>query len=173
MLLEVVGNSAKCIAAVSTGALHLHCSGDPDLNCTKPPCNLELAKLSALAQVHMLFRVKVSSKADGRYQSMHMLLVRYYDACPLEDYDRDVDLSLRHLVWEGSAKISKKTKWHPHYAVVDCRAVIRQACICPHFQKWDEGQRRYFLVNDLLTLWPNADMLPQQPFVHHGDPVAS
>ena len=122
----------------------------------------------------MLFRVKVSSKADGRHQIVDMLLVCYYDACQLEDYDRDVDLSLQHLVWkEGGAKTGRKTKWQPRYTVVDCTSVIRQACICPHFQKWDEGQRHHFLVNDLVTLWPNADMLPQQPFLHHGDPVAS
>ena len=31
-----------------------------------------------LAQVHLLFQVKVSSKADGPHQSMDMLLVSYY-----------------------------------------------------------------------------------------------
>ena len=109
MLLEDVGDSAKCVAAVSTGALHLHCSADPDLSCKKPQCNLNLAKLCTFAQVHMLFRVKVSSKADGRHQIMDMLLVRHYDACPLEDCDRDVDLSLQHLVWkEGSTKTGRK-----------------------------------------------------------------
>ena len=109
MLLEDVGNSAECVAALSTGALHLHCSADPDLNCKKPRCNLYLAKLCTFAQVHMLFQVKGSSKADGRHQIMDMLLVRYYDACPLEDCDRDVDLSLQHLVWkEGGAKTGRK-----------------------------------------------------------------
>ena len=29
------------------------------------------------------------------------------------------------------------------------------------------------MVNDLLNLWPDADILPQQPSVQHGDPVAS
>ena len=85
MLLEDVGDSAKCVAAVSTGALHLYCDADPDLNCRKPLCNLYLAKLCIFAQVHMLFRVKVSSKADRRHQIMDMLLVCYYDTCPLEE----------------------------------------------------------------------------------------
>ena len=87
-----------------------------------------------------------------------------------------VDLSLQHLIWEeGGAKVGRSTKQQPRYAAVDCSSVVRQTCICPHFQseKWDEGQRHHFLANDLLTLWPNADMLPQQPFLHHGDPVAS
>ena len=74
MLLEDVGNSAKCVAAVSTGGSHLHCSAGPDLNCRKPLCNLYLAKLCIFAQLHMLFRVKVFSKADGRHQIMDMLL---------------------------------------------------------------------------------------------------
>ena len=43
----------------------------------------------------------------------------------------------------------------------------------PHFQKWDEGQRHHFVANDLLTLRPNADMLTQQPFLHHGDQLES
>ena len=76
-----------------------------------------------------------SSKADGQHQSMDMLLVRYYDACPIEDYDRDVDLSLQHLVWEeGCAKTGRKIKRQPRYAVVDCSSVIRQSA-CVHISR--------------------------------------
>lgn len=49
MLLEIVGNNAKCAAAVSTGALRLHCSADPHLNCKMLPCNHSLAKLRYLS----------------------------------------------------------------------------------------------------------------------------
>ena len=106
---------------------------------------------------------------------MDLLLVRYYDACPLEDYNCDVDLSLQH--WFGKKAVQKLAeKQSSSHATLLWIAVLlysKPAYICPHFQNWDEGQRQHFLVNDLLTLWPNADTLPQQPFLHHGDPVAS
>ena len=85
---------------------------------------------------------------------MDLLLVRYYDACPLEDYNCDVDLSLQH--WFGKKAVQKLAeKQSSSHATLLWIAVLlysKPAYVCPHFQNWDEGQRQHFLVNDLLTL---------------------
>ena len=76
-----------------------------------------------------------------RFPAMQMGGTKAWTCClyatmmlvPFGDYDCDVDLSLQHLIWEeGGAKIGQKPTQQPHYAVVDCSSVIRQACIFPH-----------------------------------------
>ena len=47
----------------------------------------------------MLFRAKFSTES-GEQQCKDLMFVRYYASCPLEEADRELDLSLRHLVWE-------------------------------------------------------------------------
>lgn len=117
----------------------------------------------------MLFQAEVSSSPTGR-QTKDLLFVRYYGNCPVEAVDRDLDLSLRHLVWEEVlVKQGRTTRKQGHYAVVECSSVVQQACICPHFHHWDEDSRHHFLVNDLLTLWPPAELLPQKPYSYLGE----
>lgn len=114
----------------------------------------------------MLFQVKLSSSLT-EHQTKDLLFVWYYSNCPLEAINRDLDLSLRHLVWEEvHVKQGRKTRKQAHHAVVECNSVIQQACICPHFHHWDESGRDHFLVNDLLALWPPAELLPQEPYSH-------
>ena len=98
-----------------------------------------------------------------------LLFVRYYGTAPTEDRSRD--LSLRHLVWETTQHgQGRRRKTQPHYAVVECRCVLRRVSISPHFAHWDEGADTHFLVNNLLDLWPADGMLPKQPFLQ--DPPA-
>ena len=115
-------------------------------------------------QVHMLFKVATTARDDlGEQKIRELMLVRFY--CHSNSEDRHIDLGLRHLEWEViSYSSGRRAKRHPHYAVVECSSVVRQACICPHFTLWDESQTDHFVVNDLLDLWPPAEQLPQGPY---------
>ncbi|KAL3155450.1 hypothetical protein ABBQ38_011006 [Trebouxia sp. C0009 RCD-2024] len=94
----------------------------------------------------------------------NLLFVRFYasEDEPTAICDPRQDLGLRHLVWgrvECKAR-GRKTRWQPHYAVVEAQAAVQQVCICPHFAFWKQGNRNHFLVNDLLDLWPPTDLIP-------------
>ena len=98
----------------------------------------------------MLFRAKFDT-VSGEQQSKELMFVGYYASCPLEEADRELDLSLRHLVgevWEEmSVKHGKTTRKEPYYAVIQHSPVLQQDCVCPHFQPWNEDRGHHFLVN--------------------------
>ena len=117
----------------------------------------------------MVFKIKVAAKGcPAEATEKELLFVRYY--CTSSDEDRVCDLSFRHLEWEcvtvrkGRSNISQ-----PLYAVLECSNVLQRATICPHFALWDEGKCTHFLVNDVLTLWPRDELLPQRGFQHTGE----
>ena len=119
--------------------------------------------LCTLAHIHMLFEMKVSSKAYGQWKHGYAACMLLWCLSPQGLWLR-LWIVTAALIWEeGSAKMDRTSKKEPCYAVVDGRPVIRQACICPHFQRWDEGQRHHrdLLVNDLC--W-HATTVWQQPF---------
>ena len=65
-------------------------------------------------------------------------------------------------IWCGRLPVRGKQRGgQPSYGVVTVDSITQRACVCPHFALWKQWPPQDFLLNDMLSLWPDLCRIPQ------------